>query len=74
MEITSAWCSVLQARVPRVTTLEGEVTKVICPEFDSSSKTCRVKKAAGQGGPLSQLLDCVTEQSLAHPDSRCNLA
>jgi hypothetical protein len=74
MEINSAWCPVLRARVARLTTFEGEVTKVICPEFDASSKTCRVKKAARQGGPLSQLLDSVAEQSLAHPDTRCNLA
>jgi hypothetical protein len=74
MTINSAWCPVLHGRVTTITTLEGDIIKVICPEFEDSSKTCRVKKAVGLGGPLSQLLERVTEESLAEPDPRCDLA
>jgi hypothetical protein len=74
MAITSAWCSVLQATVTRVTTLEGEVTTVICPEFEPLMKTCRLKKMAGLGGPLSQLLERVSEETLANPAPRCHVA
>lgn len=74
MAIDSAWCPVLHTRVTRVTTLEGEVIKVICAEFDDSSKTCWVKKAVGLGGPLSQLVERVNEESLAHSGMRCDLA
>jgi hypothetical protein len=74
MAITSAWCSVLQANVSRLTTLEGEVSTVICPEFEAVTRTCRLKKAAGLGGPLSQLLERVSEEALSSPAPRCNLA
>jgi hypothetical protein len=74
MAITSAWCSVLQASIPRLTTLEGEVSTVVCPEFEPVTRTCRLKKAVGRGGPLSQLLERVSEQALRSPAPRCNLA
>ena len=74
MAITSAWCSVLQTNVSRLTTLEGEVSTVICPEFEPVTRTCRLKKAAGLGGPLSQLLERVSEEALSSPAPRCNLA
>ena len=74
MVIDSVWCPVLHGRLTRITTLEGEVIRVVCPEFDDSSKTCGVKKAVGLGGPLSQLVERVTEESLAHPDTRCDFA
>lgn len=74
MAIDTAWCSVLHATITRVTTLEGEVFNIICPEFDAPSKTCRLRKAAGLGGPLSQLLERVSEESLSHPEPRCHLA
>jgi len=74
MTINSAWCPVLHVRVTTITTLEGEVTNVICPEFEASSKSCRVKKAGTLGGPLSQLLERVTDESLAEADPRCDLA
>ena len=74
MAIDSFWCSVLHRRLTRVTTLEGEVIKVICPEFDDSSRTCAFKKAVGLGGPLSQLVERVNEDSLAQADTRCDLA
>jgi hypothetical protein len=64
----------LHSRVTRVRTLEGDVVKLICPEFDESSKTCRIRTAAGTGGPLSQLLERVEEQSLTDSGTRCILA
>jgi hypothetical protein len=57
MAIITGWCPVLQENVTRITTFEGEVTTVVCPEFEPHTKGCRLKKAAGLGGPLSQLLD-----------------
>jgi hypothetical protein len=74
MAIESAWCSVLRAPVTKVTTLEGEVTAVICPEFESTMKTCRLKKATGLGGPLAQLLERASEDTLSDPTPRCSLA
>jgi hypothetical protein len=74
MAITTTWCPVLQANVTKVTTLEDEVTSLICPEFEPLMKTCRLKKMAGLGGPLSQLLERVSEEALSSPAPRCNLA
>jgi hypothetical protein len=74
MAIESAWCTVRQATVTRVTTLEGETTTVICPEFDPALKVCHAKGVARLGGPLSQLLERVSKDSLADRGSRCNLA
>lgn len=73
MAITSAWCSVLQTSVWRLTTLEGEVSTVICPGFEPVTRSCRPKKAAGLGGPLSRLLERVSEEALSSPTPRCNL-
>jgi hypothetical protein len=72
--ISSVWCSVQQATVSRMMTFEGEVSTVICPEFDPLTKTCRLKKAASLGGPLSKLMARVSEGSLAETAPRCNLA
>ena len=74
MTITSAWCSVQQATVSRMMTFEGDVSTVICPEFDRATKACRLKKAASLGGPLSQLIARVSEGTLAESAPRCHLA
>jgi hypothetical protein len=74
MGIDTTWCSVLHARITRVTTFEGEATTVICPEFEPMTKTCRLKKAAGLGGPLTQLLERVTDETLSDPAPRCSFA
>ena len=74
MTITSTWCSVQQATVSRIMTFEGDVSTVICPEFDPVTKACRLKKAASLGGPLSQLIARVSEGTLADAAPRCNLA
>jgi hypothetical protein len=74
MAIESVWCSVLKANVTKVISFEGEVSAVICPEFESAMKTCRLKRATAQYGPLSQLLDRVSEETLTEPSPHCNLA
>jgi hypothetical protein len=67
------WCSVLKANVTKVIGFD-EVSAVICPEFEPAMKTCRLKKATVQYGPLSQLLDRVSEETLTEPSPHCNLA
>jgi hypothetical protein len=57
MAVTSVRCTVLGAKVMRVTDLEGNVTKIICTEYVPATGTCRLKKNALDGGPLSQLLE-----------------
>jgi hypothetical protein len=71
MSFETAWCPVMQANVTKVMNFEGETTTVICPEFEPLTKTCRLKKAAGLGGPLSQLVERVSEQTLSDPAPRC---
>jgi hypothetical protein len=73
MAIESVWCPVLQGNVTRVTSLEGEITALICPEYDEQAGTCRVKAFALQGGPLTQLLEHVAEHTLDRPGPQCNL-
>jgi hypothetical protein len=74
MAIESAWCTVLQAMVTRVTTLEGDAITVICSEFDPASKVCHAKSGVRRNGPLAQLLERVSENTLADRGSHCNLA
>jgi hypothetical protein len=74
MEISTARCPVSHSRVTTLATFEGLVTTVICPEFEHSTKTCRIRKSAGLGGPLSQLLERVDEESLTDSGTRCVLA
>ena len=73
MAITSVRCPVLGASVTRVTDLEDEVTAIICPEYEEPIGICRLKKNALEGGPLSQLLERVSEDRLETRTTRCNL-
>lgn len=73
MAITSVHCSVLQGNVTRVTDLEGNVTQVICPEYEEPTGICRLKQGATEGGPLSQLLERVSEDTLATRGAQCDL-
>lgn len=73
MAIVSVRCAVLGANVTLVTDLEDEVTALICPEYEEPTGICRLKKNAGQGGPLSQLLERVSEDTLDTRTTRCNL-
>jgi len=72
MAITSVHCPVLGSHVTRVTDLEGQTTQVICPELERSG-LCRLKRQAQQGGPLSQLLERVSEGTLQTKDLHCIL-
>jgi hypothetical protein len=63
---------VLGAEVNRVMDLEGNVLRVICEEY-SEDGTCRLKTSALQGGPLTQLLERVSEHTLDARGTACSL-
>jgi hypothetical protein len=72
MAMNSIRCPVLGARITQVTDLEGIVTRIICPEYESDG-TCRVKKSVREGGPLAQLLERVSEDTLDTRSTLCLL-
>jgi hypothetical protein len=73
MAITSVSCPVARTTVTRVTNFEGETTQVICPEYEEPSGICRMKMCARDGGPLSQLFERLSEETLERRSMRCNL-
>ena len=73
MPIVTVRCPVVGARVTCVTDLEGETTRVICPEYDESTGTCRLKRSVSQEGMLGQLLERVSEGALDSRSTRCVL-
>lgn len=73
MAMTSIRCPVLGAHVTRVTDLEGNVTRIICGEYEESTGTCRLKKTALEGGPLAQLLERMSEDTLNTRSTLCVL-
>jgi hypothetical protein len=73
MAMTSIRCSVLGAHVTRVTDFEGNVVRIICAEYEESSGTCRLKKTALEGGPLAQLLERMSEDTLNTRSTLCVL-
>jgi hypothetical protein len=74
MAIKSVCCRVAQGNVTVVTDLEGRTVRVICPEYEYPTGACRVRKDALKGGPLSQLLEHVSEDTLDTRTVRCNLS
>lgn len=70
MGMNTLLCPVLGAHVTQVTDLEGNVTHVICVEYQPDG-SCRLKKAAQEGGPLSQLLQRTAEDSLSSRSTTC---
>ena len=72
MLMNSVRCPVLGAHATQVTDLEGTVTHVICTEYQTNG-SCRLKTAAQEGGPLSQLLERMAEDSLSTPSTACIL-
>lgn len=74
MPIRLVRCHVLHANVSVITDLEDCITRIICSEYDAPTGTCRLKRQASEGGPLSQLLDRVSEDSLATRGTRCELS
>jgi hypothetical protein len=72
MAIQSVRCPVSGEQVTQVTNFEGGVERVICPEYDVGG-TCGLMKAALQGGPLTQLLERVSEHTLGTNTVKCVL-
>lgn len=73
MAITSIFCHVAGTNVTRVTDLEGRVVHLICPEYDDATGLCRIRQRASSGGPLSQLLERLDEETLDRRDTHCEL-
>jgi hypothetical protein len=73
MSITSVRCPVLGSRVMCIRDLEGTITKVICPAFEAATGLCRVRREALCGGPLSQLMERVAEDTLSTRNAGCEL-
>ena len=71
MAINAVWCPVLQGYVTCVTDFEGVVSTVICHEYESVTRTCRMKQSAHKAGPLSQFLARVSGNALADRSVRC---
>jgi hypothetical protein len=66
-------CPVVGWTVTQVTDLEGRTTAIICDEYDRETDACRAKARAIAGGPLSQFLERVAEETLASRSMRCDL-
>jgi hypothetical protein len=73
MAITTVRCHVLGTMVTCITDLEGEVSRIICPEYHEATKLCRLLSDADTGGPLSRLLERVADDGLARRGTRCRL-
>jgi hypothetical protein len=73
MGLEHVWCPVISTHVTRVTNFEGEVTSVICPDYDRATGLCRCRTAVLKGGPLARLLDRMSEDTLAEVSNRCLL-
>jgi hypothetical protein len=73
MAIQSFFCHVSHGHVTAVTDLEGAITRLICPEYQALTGTCRLRASALGGGALSQLLERVDEDTLDQRSTRCEL-
>lgn len=71
MTMRTIRCHVLGANVVRVSDMEGAVSHVICHAFEPSTGLCRLRRDALSGGPLSQLMERVAEETLAERGGRC---
>ena len=71
MAIKAVWCPLVQSHVGCVTDLEGALVKVVCAERDEATHLCRIKQAAAQAGPLSQLLARASRSMLTDRTLRC---
>lgn len=73
MPIASVRCPVSGANVTRVTDFEGEPTLIVCAQYDEPTGICRLKQGAADGGPLSEFLERVSEETLASKSLLCDL-
>jgi hypothetical protein len=64
MAMTSIRCPVLGAHVTRVTDFEDNMTRIVCAEYEEPTGLCRLRKTTLEGGPLAQLLERVSEDTL----------
>jgi hypothetical protein len=64
---------VSQATVTIVDDFEGAVDRVICPEYDAQHRACRLKERARSGGPLSQLVERISEETLDSRSHACDI-
>ena len=71
MAMTSIRCPVLGAHITRLTDFEGHVNRIICAEYQESTGTCRLKRTALEGGPLAQLLERLSEETLNTRSTVC---
>ena len=73
MAIIRVACPVVHTIVTCVSDLEGTITQVMCPEYEETSGVCRLKRHSLEGGPLSQLLDRITQDTLDTRTTRCDV-
>jgi hypothetical protein len=73
MAIRNVRCHVLGASVSCIADLEGEVSRIICPEYQELTGSCRLLRDADRDAPLSRLLERVAEGGLARRETRCLL-
>ena len=73
MNLKQVHCPTLQASVSVVTDLEGAVSSVICPEYLDATGGCRLKMAGTSGGPLSRLLERVSDHTFGTHGHRCDV-
>ena len=73
MAITSVFCRVAHGLVTRVTDLEGEISRVICPEYEGPTGVCQLKKRALEDAPLSRFLGRFDADMLDRRTTRCDL-
>ena len=73
MALNSVHCSVLYAIVTCETDLEGEVMRVICPEYEEPMRICRFRRNVRESGLLGQLFERVSEELLAMFGELCVL-
>jgi hypothetical protein len=74
MPIATVHCPVSRTDVVRVTDLEGMTTRIVCPDYEDTAGTCRLKARVAQGGPLARLLERTQEGTLAAHGVRCDFA
>jgi hypothetical protein len=72
MSIVPVHRPVSQRTVVRIVDLEGATTTVVCDEFDSVTRTCRMKRRVDDNGPLSRLLERVSEHTLDRRSTQCD--
>ena len=73
MRIETLRCHALGTNVTRVVDFEGLVDHVICPQYQRADGSCRLKRTAGLGGPLSRLLQRVGDDIVADRTVTCSL-